>query len=1411
MSRNLFGALALGAGLALATGANAQVVFTCTVQAPVLANDEFSSTVSNLDFTIPAGLVAAAGFTNGNLLTGVLRPLDSMGNAIFIDTDLTTGFTNGNGTISNGGAYSNAAGNTFTCDLSVLNQTGLAAIFGLTSLDELQVRVIEVLGSPDTNSCATLFDTSNKAADQCFAPLTTPPALTQALYQDNDPDPDTIYFVYSRAMSASADGSGANALNNTVAANITALDYQASATNAFTAATGPPSGTFTPQANLLDAGFTTIVVDVLSPEISVGSFIRTVADDNGVGLSTVVKGLANLPASQGGTATAPVTTGVQVTALPSLMLAEVEFIATVPNGGFTASAARVRFNNPLASIGNTAFYDQLMLAGGTTDLAVVGVAADPSDATAVLLDLNSGGNDGVAADGLSNDSNGNASTGTYTLELTDAVGTPPQDIFTQSFTGTASATAQDGIDPPFAFGGSAFYDRDNDGFADATGLVFGEPINASTTDDGLELSKVGGVTTTPFNLIEPDGTLVNGMTVASADPNDDIIPFTFELGSTDIDRDGTVTPRETNNTLILNFDPFMVDWDLMGSFDSGNLDSPIPGTPDPGATTVAVTAADVDIEDAVGNPYSAGDQNLASNEDYAPPALFEACFYTGDNQTPVTTIPFNIPASYTGNNLQFFSEQEPLTTGNLGDQVENNRLSLIFGENLPLNATVNGPNSFQINFVQYGTSGVFSPDTTANDISDFLFQSQPNDVTLGFRESVATGNDANIGQLQPGANINVLPDSGMADAAGNSVVVNNAVAEDCVALFSANRIDVNGDVFKGPFLNDSSGDGFVDQIVAPMTQPVDATTLDSADFMINLGGTITGASVSPTSDSTILLAVTDGQISTENTVTLNYNGATAATPINSDVDEGGNGVAMSAVNDVMQIEGIATPDISTYFPAIMDLQGTITLDGTTPAPVGTTVFAMVAMPTVNTITARHNNIEFTIEVGQPEGSIPYVSTSLESFTNFLAGINTDVYLYRNEDNIQWYGNSKFSDVNRDGNADSTVLFETIRLNINANNLARITFTGTGEAGAAGRPTNRLTNGTAGLCWDVIRSSDGTASSFYTGGYQIGGQPIVSSGVVTGETGLYGLHVGSPISDFNGARLDTIGLPVIIVVQLPSGERFACSSLLTSGGTVTIGDDDPVDFGPLPFTPNNRTQASGGVAEDAVQFDINLANVGSQSIHPEWNCVAYPRTGGWAQANNRVPVLVIGQDEDDITVSNALPFAGGFDQFVYWNDLNADGSWTIDDDTPSSALLQSVFVDADCVSYFGFTMTSFGVEVSGSLTNLVGGYGFGFFNPSSTTYGCFQFGNLITDATLFDDGDFPNNNTTQGWALVANTAGFDPASGFFTSNDDADFIILFNNLGSDGIAVGSLEDGASADNINDLEVLNAGEAPFVHFE
>lgn len=1391
---------ALGLTSLLTATASGAIVNTLDVTNPVAQTDSTSELVGPetiIKVTMPDGLVGTAGLVDGDAINACrIEALNSSG-AFLASLDASLGIQN----VSNGGNYSDIGGNTVEINL---NNVTLGAFFQTANMAAIRVYLTTNGQTITSNAVATRFNAGVESgalgtADECLTPDTNAPGIS-AIYLNSD----TLYIVYDEVLS---NNDADNDDNQTDLTAVNSNDFQLNTTNSFTSATGSPPALFTVSGSFTDNTSTTIEVDVTgNANVVVGRFLRSKADDDGVpdvGATNDIRDVVGNRARQSnGTGDAsssnPITTGVVVGTLPALTISDIDWVTKVDAGGAFAEAIRVDFNLPLDDAGDLDFYGgaaaALVLGTSNTDSDIDLTAAniDADDPSIVLIDVDATGDDRVAANGLLEESEGAVGSGRFKITTVPDNADGPSSIFSadSDYDTAQNLNIGDAIAPELAATDRVFLDQDGDGDQDGIAFVFDEPLSTTVPSSANFSGTVqNGVTVYPFEQISAQTGELTADTTAP-DGGEESITVTAAAGSVDRNNDGEITADETNCAIILSFNPDTYDWDGDETVGASDSTEASPGTGDAGVVSVDWNETGT-INDASSNAFegtiAAG--TAGASGDRAEAVVFRVDFLNGEN------------IDSTINNDQLFAERDALNDpALLGDQVANNRLRLIFSEELSDPA---GYADFNESSVQFGTSGASFED------GDPFFSNPSNQLT--FRVDANGNTIDDFDQFEAGTGVTVAPllvdpNNQLRDANDVLIAFANQASVDRTALYVANQLDVNGDVTSGAVLIDSDADGFVNQIRVKFTRPVAGSTVQAGDFSIDNGGTISAAAVDSSDTSIVNLTVTDGVVPIAALVTLTYNGAADTTPLASTSTGAGNGVAMAAVDDEIEVEQIATPETNTRDVAIMPLVGTITTNGSTPAPFGTKIYAMIAIPTVNSVTATHNNVEFTVKRGDRDEAAHF--RSFEAWTNWWLGVERDLYLLRDSDNFQFYENTKFSDIDNDGTAEDSVYNEAIKLVVNDRSITSVTFAGTGESN-----TQRVANGRVGFCWDVLRSSDGTYDTLYRNGYSIGGRPILSNTVVTTSNGRYEMHVSAPISAFNGrSRFNAIGWPVILVVELPNGERYVASSLVNSAGTNDPDGTGPGRAGdPLLFATYNRSQTAPDDATNARQFDINLTNIGSQAVYPEWNTIAFPRASGFAKASNNIPVLPNGVTSTTVRVGSALPFVDPVDQFVWWQENSADGLWTISDDDTSGSF-DSIVIDADCFSNFYFTMSSFGVQVGSGLTNLVGGYALGFYNNSGNNLGAFQFGVPLTGNAVFSPTFFPNNTTTQGWTLATVSAAFASGTAFGTANSRADYIIVFDNNGDDGIQVKSLDIAAPAgnDNPNDLGAIEAGTAAFIHY-
>lgn len=1399
----------LAASAVLATFAGSAFGQGITATGPVVAgaaggNIEFiginEDTDQRIVLTFAAGTTALADNNANAVLSIQFQDATgaNVGGALNIGPDDNNGATglfrqvtgNGNATIE--------AGEVWSFDIS-----STVASSGGASLMQVTWAPAGDNVSLTSNADGLLNGTANDATDQRYELVRTRTTLSSAFINGSGAATEcNLTFTFPLV------GRGTNqtriALNGLPATNPNGAQTGGGAAGDFT---------FVTAANLVDQAFNSGVAPAGTADINAASFTslgggqglrftfdsaNSTLDTAGArfsttGTTTVMDAGGNRVVGQSFDSNIANNRGFVVTsAQPTPSLTGARFVST--------TRVEASFSTPVdkTALPTADFFDLNLTGGTTTNLATTGIAINNAATNAaannvVVFDINanlSGATDniGVLPNAVASDADlavgtfPDAAGQTFTVVADENTGTTDMtDIFGVTL-GGATTTMQsqvvtDGIVPSLQAIG--YLDRNNDGDQDAVYFRYDEPMASVTSATGLTLRAVTAVAVNPFRQINATtGALVMDTTNVTA-PNDAITITTVETGTVD-PFPGVVpgTPDlEPNNSIIVNFNPQTFDWDTGGV---ALATEAVPGTGDLGATSLqydaTLPAAGTRIRDLAGNE-AVTVAATPTAEDRAAPVVTFARFFTGDNQAGIN---------------QLFSEQD----GTPGDGLLNNTITFFAGENFNPGLNAAAVDETQVRF---GTGG-----------TNFF----PGDAAFGgvAANTVSFLNSGGSTGLVAGVPVSILPGSGVADASGNSTIVGDTATTNRVAPYCPLLSNVDGTAnIDQAFMFDADGDGFADSIRMTMTQPIDSTTVQTADFSLPFG-TITGATVEGLD---IVLALTDGVVPMTSTIVVTYRGASDTTPIRSSAAPDGTGVAMAAVNDTVTARRLPGPDRATQDVAIMEIVGTITR-GTTPVTAGTKIYAMIAAPHIYSVTATHNNVGFTVNAQTSNSSI-------NAWNRWLFGIRDSVYLGRTVANSQYYENDKNLGA-QGGSAESTTR-DVIALNINASNLTNITFTGTGETTG-----DKVANGRASLCWDVLRATGGLVQNFFNptaggaNGPQWGGQPIVSSAVVPGTDGRYELHVSAPVSIFgSGSRLSSVDRPVILIVEEPNGNRYAVSSVLTS-----------INGAPVRFRHQSRSQ-SDGLGSNGTTFNINLNNVGTAPIYSGWNLVPFNRNSGFATTTGTRPVRVNGVSESSIIVPGgtnpaALSFTGALEQFVYWQEGlvgNIDGVWTRAEDVNFGGLpFANIVIDPDCFPYFAFTMTNFGVQAGSAINNFVGGYALGFFNSGNfaANLGCFQFGAPLTGNTLFDGNTpattFPNNATTQGWGLFTSKAAFNPATGIGTDNDLLDFIFLFRNNGPNATGLNppktevsslDLANPTGTDNPNDTSRIDAGQSFFGHWE
>jgi len=1037
---------------------------------------------------------------------------------------------------------------------------------------------------------------------------------------------------------------------------------------------------------------------------------------------------------------------VTVTELTPIAIDSAQWVAEVPaGGGPVAGALQVQLNLAASSAGDATFWNNLVRSSGTmTDLSVTGAAINADDNTIIDLAVASAANDAVGADGLEGDGTGMDDGDSFDLEVDAMTGTPFDDIFGNAFTGTADVDITDGINP--TQGGNLFgLDMDGDGQLDAFGMAFDEPMNISAADSmGFTLTKLGA-TVHPYSLF------LTNLGMGEFDPTAMVNEATIDIAGDATDEfQDSITSFSTDSSdadnrlgigdiVVVSFDPGMA------AFQTNMMEDATPGTFDVDWATAAFDAMMSGLTDENGNVPSASLGATNISEEQAEPVLAQVNFNTGDNEAGGT---------------QRITEQD----GTVGDDDTNNVARYIFNE--PLDDVDTAANIDETRF-RFGSSAA---ELFSN--GDFVAVEGDGDNIVVLEDTAGAG-------FSVGDSATILDENGVEDANDNEFTSETAgvTVEDATAPFIPLQLDVNGASTLSAFLVDQDSDGFADIIRMFLTKDI-ATTVNDEDFSVT-GVDQDDISVS-TSGNIITISLPMGAIPASTTLTVTYNGAAADEPI---ADANGNAVA--AVNTNFSVEAIPTPNVDGEFTAVMNIAGTITgLDGN-PAPAGTKVFGFIAVPTIKSVSGSTGNITFAVDD----------DSSMEAWTNWYLGLSQYIYMYDDQ------GGMFFENFKDDEDQDS---IQFVDPRISSSGVSWTARGVTTPGGGDSQPFDvRAQNGTARIVWDVLRSGDGTASSLYDDGFDVGGQPIASSAVLLEDGGEYLLHMTAPVSALNGAsRLNAEGWPVIVVVELTTGERFAVSGLLNAAD----------NQGPILFGANQLDQTSNGQALTDLPFDVNLQNnVGVASAFPGWNLVGHDRNSGFAARSNDIPdVLPRGVASNDVVLGTDtnLPSTFALNQFPLFVDDNGDGEWTSADDGDP---FDGIVVDINCTDYIAFTMTSDGVQVASprsraGILTFVGGYGYGLFNGSSDNWGIFQFGPQISAGNIFNSSDVAdlNNNATLGWIL--NTAANSESATNFLTNNEADFNIEFNRTSATMVDITTAATGGAGDQA----AVNRGQAYVTHY-
>ncbi len=1134
-------------------------------------------------------------------------------------------------------------------------------------------------------------------------------------------------------------------ISNSTVGNLTDADFESSAT---------AMGVFAPFANVAFPGNPTIIggnralqfniamgQENLAPAI--GQFAR-IALAGMPATNPDIEDLANNIATD--------QTARQIMAVTTPTITNAVWTDPILLGGDFTGTVRVNFSANLnnAAIGDLAFWQNALgsisPSTGMTDLAVTAVAAfDPSFPASVFLTVTSGGTDSVAQDGRG-DVTGGLNPVTYSLSLDTAVGTPPQDFLGTPITGTPTVAIGDMIEPT-EVGDPFTLDENGDGVIDAFAWDFNEPLNPSMLSAaGFTLTKIAG-TVHPFALFLEN--LANGITNPVDAMNQAMIAVNGDMtdefqsaitGFAVVSQDTTGMNRlQQNNRLIIRFNSGMVDWDNDGNAGASDTDGEAtPGTRDTNFATILINATTSGVKDVAGNTPAANVNNGGTLDDGASAIIARVDFNTGDN---------------VAGGVQKPSEQD----GTPGDDPTNNTAVIIFNE------TVNIGGIDETKF-RFGNSAAerFSP-------GDVLSLTGGNVLSLA----------NTTGGFAPGDTFNVDADNGVVDAAGNDfegASGSSLVVADVTAPYVVLQQDINGNIIHSAFLGGIDANGFATTLSMTFSADVKAGTEGATtDWTIAGVGNPTSVTLN---GNVITLTFPGNLISADVPVNVTYNGAAAAMRL---AAAGGAMGSVGAMNDTFAARRVPTPNVDGEFTSVMDIAGTARTDSTTVAPAGTKVFGMAAVPRAHSARVTMNGVTATIDD----------NGSLNAITNVILGLEIDLFLLIDGEEM-FFTNDK-----TDGGSVDAI----VSINVQATSLTQVRLTGSGSSSGAGNVAVRITGGTVVLCWDVLRSTDGTAFSLVNKGYKVGGQPIVSSAVVTGDDGRYLLHMTAPIRAFN-ALIEATGVPIIMVVELPTGERFPVSSLLNA-----------IDgLGALSFRALNRQNTPFNSDANLV-FNPNLANVGMQTLYGGWNIMPHYRNSGVETRANSIlrPAGVTAVTVASLNNSNPL------DQFVYFLDTNNDGMWTSADD--DSSRLDGIAVSTRCLGLFIFVMNSNGVRTGDTIAAFTGGYAAGVFNPvadggmNPVSVGVFQFGPPIAASTVFSantgTGSFPTGNTTLGWALV--TSPTTSAPGAFLTANGSDFLIIFDRTGHNAVDIStfSLANSGSGAPEDDAGTIMQGMGLFLH--
>ncbi len=1323
---------------AIATSGAAMAQIDVTNPTPFgMATVEQSGPISIVIFDVPGGVLTVAETITVTLDFFTVDDMDAVtvqfGNILVPPASLDL---DGDGTFGEGGDNVWAGATTDSkIDMAGVGTFNAAvnAINGLvTSGSAVSAGIRIVATDQSANTEMTVIDTTsgvfNEATDESLDGLTTAANMSDAFYDETNME---LIMVWNRSLRNAAGGT-ANDLNQTVVADVALLagtDFERADDSAFMTGVAAILGVNAGDVALTGAtqealSFTLPMVD----NIDVGNYVRIAAATTSV---TDILG-NDLSDDQ---------VGSVVSALEDFIVTAVNWRVPVPtNGANTVGALAVTFNLPVDSgqLGADSFYDMFLGSGSdlldadNSDFFLTGAAVDPMDSRTILLDVDSDIDDlGVADDGLNQDDDtGNDYDGdgnndenllSFSLNLEgdrEMAANEPQSAFGGPYGGgdddfDQTIVSGDEIDP--TAGAVAYVDCDGDGTLDGVRVVFSEPLDTSVdADDGAAITANTGVTVHPVDMID----LVTGVRTTAT------TAAMFAMGEDDVDIDSfefSSVDTDADDVISSRETNNAITWKWVpGDFDwdgdgmTAN-DAMMADDEEALATTDDDGLVDLDV-DGMMSPITDANGNSAGG-------------FSGTANTDRASAVLLGVSFFNGDNIaagmQKFSEQD----GNPGDDANNNLVQGIFTEGL----NVGGIDETKFRW------GASASDRFAVGDSDGTFGAENNILQL-------TDNTPN--GIEAGDTLTIAADNGVADLNGFDLApdATGQMSVDRTGPYVALQFDVNGVVIDSAFLVDETEDGeFAERVDLFFTCDLDASTVQVEDFTVQ--GIDADDLTLALSGQVVSLSFPTSLIPLSSTVTVTYNGAADTTPLAC------NGNPIAAMNDTVTAREVPTPDVDGEFTAVKNISGTIT-----GASAGTKVFGMIAAPAVKSIRGTVGNVSFVITD----------SSSCEAVTNVILGLEEFAYMY-NDRGDMFVSNEKEDDF--DDVSEPSARWIAL-MNINSNNF---TFTARGTSEDAQYQSINVSSGSLAISWEVLGSSDGTAYNLYRNG--VGSTPIVSTAVVTDDSGAYLLHMTAPVSEFGG--FSATDWPIIIVVEQPTGARFAVSGLLTSI------NGEAITFNSLQWESDDPSNCI---------FDIDLADVGVETIYRGWNILKYARAGGYADANNQIPTLPRGVTEDDITVGTDLDNATTLSQFVYFLDSNGDGVWDNNDGG-----LEDIVVDVNCFEHFVFTMTSRGVEVSSQFNGRVsddvdtfpGGYAAGFFNGESSRLGVFQFGSMIAPGSIFGSEDeFPNNNVTKGWALVSNNPGgeSDTIVEFFTQNPGAEFVIEFDRTSNSEVEISTSDNG-----------------------